>query len=313
MRLLATIAGMTLLAFAAGCTSSRWGFLNRPKDQPVQGTPPSKEAVVAYLNDNASRIQTFRSDDLSITVHSGAIPVTLSGKLMTQQPRDLTQQPRELPQKPRDFRMSGDFAGSRMVDLGSNQEEFWWWISKDKPPDQYYCSYKDMQEGRVRALPFPIQPEWIMETMGLGPYGPADKYEMEHDDYTLKLIERTRSPQGRAVRKVVVLKRASQDVIKGNPQVAEYLLLDDATGKELCSAQITQVQVGNNGAVLPRRLELRCAIGPEKVRLDMRFESVSINAPLPQTAFVRQPMPGVRSVDLARMFANSPVQAAQGQ
>ncbi len=299
MRPLLSIAGMTILAFATGCTSSRWGFLNRQKDQPVQGDPPTKEEVVAYLNENAGRIQSFRSNDLSITVHAGAIPITLSGHLMTQ--------------KPRDFRMSGDFAASKMVDMGSNDQEFWWWISKDKPPDQYFCSYKDMQEGRVRALPFPIQPEWIMETMGLGPFGPAEKYEMKHNDYTLTLIERARSPQGRAVRKVVVMKRAPQDVFKGNPQVVEYLLLDDASGKEMCSAQITQTQVDKNtGAVLPRRLELRCAIGPEKVRLDMRFESISINVPLPQTAFIRQVMPGVRSVDLAQMFANPPTQSAQG-
>ena len=308
MRPLVTIAGISLLALAAGCTSSRWGFINRPKDVPVQGEPPTKEAIVAYLNDNASRIQTFRSDELNMTVHAGALPVLLSGKLMTQQSRDASQ-------KPRDFRMSGDFAGNRMVDLGSNNDEFWWWISKDKPPDQYYCSYRDLQEGRVRALPFPIQPEWIMETMGLGPYGPADKYEMDYDNYNLKLIERTRTPLGQAVRKVIVMKRAPQDVKSGNPQVAEYLLLDDATGKELCSAQITQVRTlqidKDRAAVLPRRLELRCAIGSEKVRLDMRFEGVSINAPLPPTAFVRQPMPGVRSVDLARMFGNPQVQSAQ--
>src|SRR5262245_14336747 len=218
MRPLVTIAGISLLALAAGCTSSRWGFINRPKDQPVQGSPPTKEEIVAYLNDNASRIQTFRSDDLSMTVHAGAIPVTLSGNLMTQKANDITQ-------KPRDFRMSGNLAASRMVDLGSNSDEFWWWISKDKPPDQYYCSYRDLQEGRVRALPFPIQPEWIMETLGLGPYGPAEKYEMDYDDYTLKLIERTRTPLGQAVRKVIVMKRAPQDVKRGNPQVAEYLLL----------------------------------------------------------------------------------------
>ena len=299
MRPLITIAAMTMLALAAGCTNTRWGFLNREKDRPIQGPPPPKESVVEYLNENARRIQTFRCDDLHITVHSGTIPIGLSGKLMTQ--------------KPRDFRMSGDFAASRMVDLGSNDQEFWWWISKDNPPDQYFCSYKDMQEGRVRALPFPIQPEWIMETMGLGPYGTADKYEMEHDDYTLKLIERTRSPQGRPVRKVIVMKRAPQNVLKGDPQVIEYLLFDDASNKELCSAQVTQAQVDSaTGAILPRRLELRCAVGQEKVRLDMRFDSVRVNSPLPQTAFVRQMMPGVRSRDLAQMFGNQPVQSAQG-
>lgn len=299
MRPLVTIACSLLLALAVGCTNTRWGFLNRERDRPVSGPPPTKEAVVAYLNDNASRIQTFRSDDLSITVHAGAIPVGLNGKLMTE--------------KPRNFRMSGDALGNRVVDLGSNSQEFWWWISKDNPPDQYFCSYKDMQEGRVRRLPFPIQPEWIMETMGLGPYGPAEKYELEHDDYTLKLIERTRTPQGQPVRKVIVMKRAEQNVKSGYPQVVEYLLLDDATGKELCSAHVGQVHAAaGNGAVVPRKLELRCAIGPEKIRLDMRFDNIKINDNLPQSAFVRQSMPGVRSVDLAQKFGNPGVQSAQG-
>jgi hypothetical protein len=295
MRPLLTISSVALLALLAGCTNTRWGFLKPEKDRPTQGPPPPKEAVVAYLNENAGRIQTFRSDELSITVHQGVVPVGLRGTLMTQ--------------KPRGFRMSGDALGSRMVDLGSNDEEFWWWISKDKPPDQYYCSYKDIQEGRPQSLPFPFQPEWIMETMGLGPYGPADKYEMEHDDYTIKLVERTRSPQGRMVRKVIVMKRAEQKA--PNPQVLEYQLLDDASGKEMCSARISQVHKDDaTGALVPRRLELRWPAA--QARLDMKFDGIAVNSPLPSTAFVRQTMTGVRSVDLARIFDNPPVQRVQG-
>lgn len=293
MRPLAMIAGLTLLAFAAGCTNTRWGFLNKEKERPITGPPPAKEEVVAYLNKNTNHINTFRSDDLNITVHAGKIPIGLSGNLMTQ--------------KPRNFRMSGNFAASRMVDLGSNNDEFWWWISKDDPPDQYFCSYKDMEEGRLRSLPFPFQPEWIMETMGLGPYGPADKYEMEHDEFHLKLIERTRSPQGRTVRKVIVMKRAPQ--IAPNPQVIQYLLLDDATGQEMCSAHISQTQV-LNGSMLPRRMELRWPAA--KARLDMTFNGAAVNSELPTTAFVRNPMPGVRSRDLAQMLNNTPLQRTQG-
>src|SRR5262245_30936487 len=183
MRPIVAIACACGLAFAMGCTNTRWGFLKTEKDRPVQGAPPTKEEVVAYLNDNAGRIKSISCENLAITVHQGVVPIGLSGQMRVETPHN--------------FRMSGDFAAQRMVDLGSNDQEFWWWISKDNPPNQYYCSYKDLQDGRIRSLPFPFQPEWIMETMGLGPYGPASKYELEHDDYTLKLVERTRSAQGR--------------------------------------------------------------------------------------------------------------------
>ncbi|MCI0685171.1 MAG: hypothetical protein L0Y71_23990 [Gemmataceae bacterium] len=294
MRPFAIIAGLTLLAIAAGCANTRWGFLNRERDRPMTGPPPAKEDVVAYLNNNAGRIQSFRSDDLQITVHAGAIPVGLSGKLMTQ--------------KPLHFRMSGDALGNRVVDLGSNDQEFWWWISKDDPPDQYYCSYKDMQDGRLRSLPFPFQPQWIMETLGLGPYGPAEKYEMDHDEYHLRLVERGRSPQGRMVRKVIVMKRTPQKA--PNPQVVQYLLLDDATGQELCSAHISRAQQLAGGALLPQRMELRWPAA--KARLDMTFNGAAINTSLPQTAFLRNPMPGVRSRDLAQIFDSAPLLRTQG-
>ncbi len=290
---------LILLAALAGCANTRWGFLNKETDRPVTGAPPPKEAVVAYLNENASRITSFRCDDLHITVHQGVVPIGLSGKLMTE--------------KPHKFRMSADapaLAG-RVVDLGSNDQEFWWWISKDSPPDQYFCSYKDLQDGRVQALPFPFQPEWIMETLGLGPYGPPEKYEMSHDDYTIKLTERIRSPQGRPVRKVIVLKRAEQK--PPNAQVIQYLLIDDANNQELCSAHIDQVQnvVGSEGkgALLPRRMELRWPAA--KARLEMRFENIAVNSNLPQAAFVRQEMPGVRSRNLAQLTINTGLQRTQ--
>jgi hypothetical protein len=289
------------LALLAGCTNTRWGFLTKnPEPDRPTAPAPSKEALVAYLNDNAGRMQSVRSGNLDITVHQGVVPIGLRGQMMTQ--------------KPRSFRMSGDVAGSRVVDLGSNDQEFWWWISKDKPPDQYYCSYKDLNEGRVPFIPFPFQPEWIMETMGLGPYGPADKYQFEEDRDTLRLVERTRSPQGKTVRKVIVMKRKDQNPnfpkVPLKPQVVAFLLLDDASGKELCSAEITAVQVDNKtGAILPRKLDLRWP--DAKVRLALDFGEVAVNSQLPVTAFERQTMPGVQSRNLARLDFASPTGGLQ--
>jgi hypothetical protein len=299
-RIASLIAVVLLAAVLAGCANTRWGFLNRDKEPDVVlGPPPSKEAVVAYLNENASRLQSVRADDVDITVHAGAagavVPIGLRGNLMTQ--------------KPRAFRLAGSFAAKQMVDLGSNDEEFWWWISKDNPPDQYFCRYDDLNNGRVPFVPFPFQPEWIMETMGLGPYGPADKYEMTHDKDTLRLIERARSPQGRPIRKVIVMKRTEQKA--PSPQVLAFLLLDDATGNEICSAEITAVDV-KSGAIFPRRLDLRWP--DAKIRLAMNLGDVAVNTQLPQTAFQRPTMNGVRSRDLARLNFDNPMtlQRVQG-
>jgi hypothetical protein len=292
---------LVLLVLVAGCTNTRWGFLNREReaDRAPLGPPPSKEVLVAWLNNNADRLQTIRCDNLDITVHQGAIPIGLRGKMSAQ--------------KPRGFRMSGALATSPMVDLGSNDQEFWWWISKDRPPDQYYCSYDDLNKGRVPFIPFPFQPEWIMETMGLGPYGPADRYQLESDKDTLRLVERAPSPQGKMVRKVIVMKRRPQT--EPNPQVVAYLLLDDATGKEICSAEISEVKVHKifpAQVIVPRRLELRWP--DAKVRLALRFDDVTVNTQLPHTVFERPEMPGVQSRDLARLNFNSPtsLQRVQG-
>ena len=63
------------------------------------------------------------------------------------------------------------------------------WIKRGDPY-QFFCSYKDLEEGRVRVVPFPFQPEWIMEAMGLGDYGTPDKYVgiQKDGDYLVKLV-----------------------------------------------------------------------------------------------------------------------------
>src|SRR5213078_3787215 len=124
------------------------------------------------------------------------------------------------------------------------------------PPYQFYCSYNALEAGPVKYMSFPFQPEWVMEALGLGSYGPAERYTQEVDARTFKLVEKTRSPQGKAVKKVIVFNR--RPVKSPEPQLTACLLLDDATGQEICSAHILETQYDPaTGAVIPRRLELR--------------------------------------------------------
>jgi len=295
--------GLLILA-TTGCESTRWNFLKRDpaNDVPAKpGAAPTVVNLVAYLNENAKRVNSVRFDDLSVdvTVNAGTInsqTFGLGGTLFAE--------------KPRNFRLKASVVSKDEADIGSNAQEFWFWIARNPEPRQYYCTYRDLDEGRVQMMPLPIQPEWVMETLGLANYGPADKYQLEldKDGKTLRLIEKARSPSGQPVRKVIVMNRKEADARAGQPQVTAYLLLDDATGQEVCSAHITAVKVFN-GVVLPSKLELR--MPAQKMKMAMKMDRVTVNSALPSTAFVRPQMTGIEPFNLATGRVEA-VQRTQG-
>ena len=292
--------GLLVVIAATGCESTRWNWLKRDPAQDVAAKPgaaPSATSLVAYLNENANRLHTVKMDDISVDLTT---------------PRDGTfgLRARLYAEKPRNFRMKVIAVGKEEADIGSNGQEFWFWVAKNPEPKQYYCSYKDLEEGRVRSLPLPIQPEWVMETIGMGPYGPADKYtvEADTDGKLLRLVERSKSPQGTMVRKVIVVNR--KEVRSPQPQVTAYLLLDDATGQEICSAHILTTTVDRaTGAIVPYKMELR--MPKEKMKLALKMDGLTVNGTVPATAFVRTPLSGVDPFNLATGRTET-LQRAQG-
>lgn len=297
MRLDFRIIVVGLLAFAgAGCESTRWNWLKTLEAPTKQGAPANVAAIVKYLNENASNVQTLRVDDLTIDATMGNQTIGLTGRVMAE--------------KPRNFRMKVTALGKDEVDIGSNLHEFWFWAAKNPDPYQYFCSYQDLTEGKVKMMPLPIQPEWVMEAMGLGPYGPAEKYRLETDDpQMLKLVEKATSPQGHSVRKVIVMHR--KEMKAPTPQVTAFLLLDDATGQEICSAHITATKVlgREKGAIVPYKMELR--MPTQKMRMFLKMDGMTVNAPIAATAFQRQSMPGIDSFNLATGRIE-PLQRIQG-
>lgn len=298
MRTFSLLVGIGLLVLLPGCGMTRFNWLKKPDSGPPPADVPTVEKLVEYLNDNASRVQSMRCEDISLTATQGIQSFNLNAQMVVQ--------------KPRNFRMEGKVGGKVVVDLGSSNEEFWWWISQGDPY-QFYCKYQDWNEGKVRNVNFPFQPEWIMETMGLGPYGPPEKYLRKVDDDTVSLIEKTRTPQGKPIQKVIVFQRRPKQVPAA--QVSEFRLVDDATGKEICSAHVGETQLDNTrtNAILPRRLELRW---PEmKVRLGLKMDHVTVNPtnpPVPTVAFQRPNMNGIPAFNLALGRPDGQIQRVQG-
>jgi hypothetical protein len=284
MRLFSASTLLTMVALGLGCNSVPFF---RPSQQApglhVASATPSAAELVSSLNDNARRVQILECRDVDLDCTKGWESVGLRAVMICQ--------------KPKNFRMSAKVMGNTAVDMGSNNHEFWYWISKAEPPYLFHCSYDDFARGQAR-MPFPFQPEWIMEALGIADYDPSKAYEVAANGNSIDLIEKTLSPQGQPVRKITRLSRSANHQI----QVTGHIL-QDSTGRELCSAIVAESQKdAGTGAILPRQVQL---VWPaEQIRMKMRFDRVAINSPLSSerttVLFTRPTLRDVPSYDLAR-------------
>src|SRR4051794_2441068 len=108
--------GLTALLLSTGCNNlqpSRGGGTavgRRPSPQPTAA------AMVSYLNENAQRIQGLSSTDVTLDCRQGRESGVVSGRVDCSRPHN--------------FRLTAKAVGQPMVDIGSNDREFWYWIAK---------------------------------------------------------------------------------------------------------------------------------------------------------------------------------------
>jgi hypothetical protein len=293
MRQITIGLGFLLLA---GCTNFPMMRSNPAPPPPAQvpNEVPSPESLIGYLNFYSQQVQSIDVKDLDLDARQDGQGAGLRGWLVCQ--------------KPRNFRLVAKVVANPEIDMGSNNDEFWYWIRRMEPhPYLFHCSYGDLNAGRAR-LPFPFQPEWVMEALGMAEYSANDSYRVQVKATTLELVKETRSPQGAPVRKVTVFQRAAAPFPK--PQVVAHVL-QDAQGHEICSAKIVEVQrVGN--AVIPKQVVLTCPA--EKMELKMWLGDAQVNdRSVDQRAarlFGRPQMSGIILYDLARGPEAEPVKRA---
>jgi hypothetical protein len=288
MRRLTVLAGLAAVLLLAGC---------RPREitsgDTATAVKPTPDQLVAYVNANARLVQSVKSAEVQIDCKQAGDGVGLVGSLVCT--------------KPRNFRLKADLLGKPAVDVGSNDDEFWYWITdRDRRADQpnyvYHCTYADMAEGKAK-MPFPFQPDMVVAALGLGDADPNKTYTVKDDDpKTVSLVEETTSAQGQPVKKVIVFNRSRS--APGKPQVLAHVLLD-AHGDEICRANVLDVQAvtvdHDARAVLPSRVQLIWKA--QQLEMTMRLYDVQANTVDPAKAprmFHREDLADKPSFNLAR-------------
>ncbi|MBN2293915.1 MAG: hypothetical protein JXM70_15925 [Pirellulales bacterium] len=127
----------------------------RPPMPPVLHASPSIEEVVKTVNDNSRQIQSFSTNQASIKVPGAP---TLRANLAMQRPRR--------------FRLQAETLMGPELDVGSNEELFWFWIRQSQEPGVYYCRHGEFDSSRAQRM-IPVSPDQLVEAMGLMELNPA--------------------------------------------------------------------------------------------------------------------------------------------
>jgi hypothetical protein len=282
---------LALVAFiaGAGCHAGNSGGLAKQEPALTKETL-SKTRIIAQHNKNAAAITSLRASP-SIVVAADGRSGKLNGQLAMVRPKD--------------FRLDISSMMHKQADIGSNDKGFWFWVKDNSDKAIYVCDY-----DHVNASPLAVtmQPEWIIEAMGLREISdreaatisakPGDKPGQ------VVLTQFRKDAKGDTLTKVTVVDESTGEIREHRLYAgAERELLARATISEHQRVTLKPTNDNPSGADvdLPSKFRLEWIV--EKFSLDITMNETRVNPQFPKeqrtALFTEPPIPGAVRKDLA--------------
>lgn len=239
---------------------------------------PTLTDVINVVNNNSARVQSLATEEATISV---PFMPSLRARLYLERPRR--------------FRLFGDTAFSNEVDLGSNDELFWFWAKRNPQPAIFFCRHDQFEQSLARSL-LPVEPQWLIEALGVVTLDPSASYEGPTPvaPGRLRISTWVQTGQGR------LLKMTEVDDSQGWV-LAQYLYnerqqpVGSATASNHGRDPVT-------GVVLPARIQIETPATDASPRISLRLDlrNVRVNqASLPPQLWTMPNYPGYPPLNLA--------------
>jgi hypothetical protein len=272
----------TLATSGSGCVAIRNWFGGRPTG-PVQcviAEDATAHDIVMHLNENTHKLRGWKTTRARIATHGNMLVPRVDAMIYIESPKNL----RLVAENP---------MGGKEVDLGSNDKQFWFWVRRNEDRQVIVASH-DLDPERMRKFPFPFQPDWIMETMGVIEINPDEELTVQpgpQGSYLVSLIAERASPQGFKVRKVTVVDRRSGLIVEHS--------LWDARSQLIAKAALSgHARDKSNNAWIPMKIELEWP--KAQLGLTMTLSDVDVNPQhFPKDTWTLPRFPNYEIIDLS--------------
>lgn len=248
------------MLLVVSCATTGCNWLNPFTRRAPKALPPvvlennaNKDALLQVIAANGQRVQSLQTQSATVQV-PGAPAINANFAF-------------EKPMKLR-FR-AGSFLGQE-VDLGSNQEQFWFWVRQMPNPSLFYARHDQFAASSMRQN-LPIEPHWIPESLGLIDINAASAIEgpIPVDAQLVELRLKETGAIGPYTR--VLRVHRQYGVIQ-----EQYIM--DSQNQMIVAARASDYQhYAAEGVSLPRKIELK--IPQAQMQLTMNIPSYVLNQP----------------------------------
>lgn len=203
-----------------------------PTTELLQEKPKTEHEVyslVKTINERNNKILNVFVENMTIKVKQN-ISITVHGRLVMQ--------------KDKLFRLNvwHELFGKEM-DIGSNENTFWFWSKRMKNPALYYSKHENLNKTMLKT---PLNPMWLIESLNMGAIN-IENIEIAKFKKFWAIIQPRKSALGESVT-VVTLIDPQKNVVVGR-----YLY--NNIGKLVASAETSDFnQEPKTGILLPKKI-----------------------------------------------------------
>ena len=293
-----------ILLAASGCRTAGVGNL-AARNRPCPRATLTAAEVIREHNRTAERIESLEAHP-SITVTSPDGGGVVQGDMALERPRNFS------------LVLSGGPSRMKMADIGSNDEEFWFWVKdRSRTKEYYFCEYDETGKSPLATT---LQPELIVEALGLRVIPEAEAagctIQPGPTPGTLALTYKPTKTQGETLTRMTILSESSRRIREHRVYSGEgagKTLLAQAVVKGYQPVPLPSETGGSDEEVfLPS--SLRIDWFQEKLSLDVTMSNPKVNTVFTQArrdALFVEPKPrGYTRVNLAERAG---IVDAQGQ
>jgi hypothetical protein len=247
-----------LLVSASGASCPQFLYMNRPAGPRVLPATASMNDVIQVVNANTSRVQSIYTNNANISV---PLMLPLRAQIAIERPRRLHLWA--------DTMMTGP-----EVDLGSNDEIFWFWAKRSPQPAVFFCRHDQFANSAARNL-LPVEPEWLIEAFGLTTFDPNVNHRGPTAAGGRLRIDTPLQTASGPMSKVTFVDESQGWVL------AQHLY--DAQNRLVVSAlSSNHWRDPETGIVLPTRIELQTPASATASQFSLRLEMRDLQVNKPQ-------------------------------
>ncbi len=239
---------------------------------------PTLRQVMDVINANSARVQSFSASRGAIAI--AGFPALRANLAF---------------QREKNFRLRGETSiTGPEVDLGSNNDEFWFWIRRAQPPALYYCRHDRYATSNARQI-LPVNPIWLIEALGVVTFDPTWTHVGPASVGSGRIEIRSTQPPSMSLEpltRILVIDETRATVLEQH--------LYDYRGARLATAKLSKHQHDQaSGVTMPRSVEIDWPATQFKITIELT--ELQINQPFgdPRQLFSRPQYASYHDIDLA--------------